>query len=321
MWRRERTMRARGLLALTALVPLLAVATHARAGQLHVFACEPEWASLAKELGGDAVDVYAASTAMQDAHRIEARPSLVARMRGADLVVCTGAELEVGWLPVLLQSAGNTRVQPSTNGFFAAADFVTRLEVPTQLDRAAGDIHPGGNPHVHLDAHNIARIAAALSLRLAAVDAAHAADYRARGDDFAQRWQAATARWEAEGAPLAGMRFVSFHKDLVYLAHWLKLVEVANIEPKPGLPPTAAHLADLVGKLGQLSQGQLSQGEKGADVITRNPFQDPKPAEWLSEQTHVPLVTLPFTVGGSATASDLFKLYDETVTLLLGARH
>ena len=303
----------RSLAAATIVATLAAAPADAT---LKVFACEPEWASLAKELGGDAVDVYAASTAMQDAHHIEARPSLVARMRSADFVVCTGAELEVGWLPVLFQSAGNTRVQPSTNGYLAAADFVTRLEVPTQLDRAAGDIHPGGNPHVHLDPHNIAKVAAALSARLAVVDAAHAADYRARGDDFQQRWQAATTRWETEGAPLAGMRFVSFHKDLVYLAHWLKLVEVANIEPKPGLPPTAAHLADLVGKL-----GQSVSGEKGADVITRDPFQDPKPAEWLAAQTHVPLVTLPFTVGGSATATDLFKLYDETLALLVGARH
>jgi zinc/manganese transport system substrate-binding protein len=302
--------------AMTALVVSGTLAAAPAQAKLKVFACEPEWASLATELGGDLVDVYAASTAMQDAHRIEARPSLVARMRSADLVVCTGADLEVGWLPVLLQSGGNTRVQPATNGYFAAADFVARLEVPNVLDRAAGDIHPGGNPHVHLDAHNIAKIAAALSVRLAAIDAAHASDYRARGDDFAQRWQAATLRWEAEGAPLAGMRFVSYHKDLVYLAHWLKLVEVANIEPKPGLPPTAAHLADLVGKL-----GAPSAGEKGTDVITRNPFQDPKPAEWLADQTHVPLVTLPFTVGGSATATDLFKLYDETLSLLLGARH
>ena len=134
---------------------------------VNIFACVPEWASLARELGGDKVSVYQASSPLQDPHRIEARPSLVAQMRRADLVICTGAELETGWLPVLMQTAGNRNVQPGTPGYIAAADYVDRLEKPTQLDRAAGDIHPGGNPHVQLDPRNIAKIAVVVSDRLA----------------------------------------------------------------------------------------------------------------------------------------------------------
>src|SRR5436190_18317210 len=118
---------------------------------LNVFACEPEWAALAQELGGDKASVYSATTALQDPHRIEARPSLIARIRSADLVICSGSELEVGWLPLLLTQSGNSRIQPGTPGYLEAAQFVARLEIPKVIDRSLGDIHPGGNPHVHLD--------------------------------------------------------------------------------------------------------------------------------------------------------------------------
>jgi len=137
---------------------------------VNVFACLPEWASLATELGGDKVSVYQASNALQDPHRIEARPSLVARMRSADLAICTGAELEIGWLPVLLQTAGNQKVQPGKPGFIAAAELVDRLEIPTRLDRAEGDVHPAGNPHIQLDPNNIAKVATVVTQRLQQID-------------------------------------------------------------------------------------------------------------------------------------------------------
>src|SRR5437588_11111701 len=126
---------------------------------LNVFACEPEWAALAQELGGDKVSIYSATPARQDPHRIEARPSLIARIRGANLVVCSGSELEVGWLPLLLTQSGNDRIQPGSPGFLEASQFVIKLEVPRVVDRSLGDIHPAGNPHVHLDPRNIARVA------------------------------------------------------------------------------------------------------------------------------------------------------------------
>ena len=217
-------------LLLAAIVPTQAFAA------LNVFACLPEWASLAQELGGDKVSVYQASSPLQDPHRIEARPSLVAHMRSAKLVICTGAELETGWLPVLMQTAGNRDVQPGTSGYIAAADYVDRLEIPTHLDRAEGDIHPSGNPHIQLDPHNIAKVAVVVSDRLAQVDPANAAFYAARGDDFQARWHAAIARWEQHARPLKGMRLVPYHKDSVYLIHWLGMVEVMDIEPKPGIP-------------------------------------------------------------------------------------
>jgi len=289
---------------------LLLTAAQPAPAALSVFACEPEWAALTETLGGDDVSVYQATTAMQDPHRIEARPSLISRMRRADLVICTGAELETGWLPVLLQTGGNPRVQPGTAGYIAAADYVDRLEVPTRLDRAEGDIHPGGNPHIQLDPHNIAKVAAVLSERLAKLDPAHAAAYAERGSEFQSRWHAAIRGWEQTAAALKGMRLVPYHKDAVYLIHWLGMVEVMDIEPKPGIPPSAGYLAELVTRI---------QNE-GADAITRSAYTNPKPSRWVADHTGVPLVDLPYTVGGTPGAKDLYGLFDDTIARLLQAR-
>src|SRR3954463_1004764 len=202
---------------------------------LRVFACEPEWGALTRELGGNLVDVTVATTAAQDPHQVQARPSLIARMRNADLVTCTGAELEIGWLPILLQQSGNAKIQPGQPGFFAAADQVRKLEVPTTLDRAAGDVHAAGNPHIQLDPRNIAAVATALGTRLQQVDAAHAAGYAQRSAAFTQKWQQALARWATQAAPLRGLPAVSQHKAYAYLYDWLGLREVAVLEPKPGV--------------------------------------------------------------------------------------
>src|SRR4051812_16431169 len=151
---------------------------------INVFACEPEWAALAQELGGDKVSTVSATTAFQDPHHIEARPSLIARMRSADLVVCSGSELEIGWLPLLLTQSGNGRVRPGSPGYIEASQYVVKLEVPRVVDRSMGDVHPGGNPHVHTDPRNIAKVAVVLAGRLAQLDAANAATYRSRAEAF-----------------------------------------------------------------------------------------------------------------------------------------
>ncbi|MEP6738768.1 MAG: zinc ABC transporter substrate-binding protein [Caldimonas sp.] len=289
-------------------LPLLLAAVPAQAA-LRVFACEPEWGALAQELGGSLVDVAVATSALQDPHQIQAKPSLIARARNADLVVCTGAELEIGWLPVLLQQSGNAKVQPGQPGNFAAADFVRKLDVPGQLDRAQGDVHAAGNPHIQTDPRNIALVAAALATRLQQVDPAHAADYAKRQADFAQRWQQAVARWATQGAPLKGMAVVSQHKAFVYLYDWLGMKEVAVLEPKPGVEPTASHLQEVLAAL------------KGTPVkmVLYSAYQDPRPSEWLSKNAAIPAVKIPFTVGGSDAAKDLFGLFDDTLARLLGA--
>ena len=276
---------------------------------LRVLACEPEWAALAQELGGPLVEVASATTAQQDPHQVQARPSLIARVRNADLVVCTGAELEAGWLPVLLQQSGNAKVQPGQPGNFAAADFVRKLEVPASVDRAQGDVHAAGNPHVQTDPRNIGTVATQLTSRLQQVDATHAGDYAQRGAAFQQKWQQAIARWTAQAAPLRGMPVVSQHKAYVYLYDWLGLKEVAVLEPKPGVEPSAAHLQNVLATLKATP----------ARMVVSSAYQDPKPSEWLSRNAGLPMVRLPFTVGGSDAAKDLTGLFDDTLARLLAA--
>jgi zinc/manganese transport system substrate-binding protein len=274
---------------------------------LNILACEPEWGALAKELGGDKASVYVATTAMQDPHRVEARPSLMARARNADLMVCTGAQLEVGWAPLLQTQSGNSKIQAGQPGYFEATSVLSLLERPSSVDRAQGDVHPAGNPHVHLDPRNIAKVASALAQRMASLDGAQAAYYDARAKDFARRWSEATARWTEQAAPLKGMPVVVYHKDLSYLIAWLGMREVGALEPKPGIPPSTAHLAELL------------QGLKAAPAkaVLRSAYNDPRPAEWLAERARIPAVLLPYTVGGTDRAKDLFGLYDDTLARLL----
>lgn len=288
---------------------LLLVTASPALAALNVFACHPEWAALAKEIGGDKVSVYTATTALQDPHRIEARPSLVARARTADLVVCTGAQFEIVWMPLVQTQAGNPKIQAGQPGYFEAASIVPLLERPARLDRSMGDVHPGGNPHVHLDPRNIARIATALAERMSGLDAAEAANYQARAKAFLDRWREATARWEKEAAPLKGLPIAIHHKNLTYLVNWLGMREIGTLEPKPGLPPSTAHLTDLLERLKQTP----------AKAVVRTAYNDPRPAEWLAQRAGLPSVVLPYTVGGTEHAKDLFGLFDDTITRLLAA--
>jgi zinc/manganese transport system substrate-binding protein len=292
--------------ALTLFFLALAPASQAA---VRVLATTADWGALTRELGGDRVDVYVATTAMQDVHHVEAKPSLVARARTADLLVANGAELEAGWLPVLLQESGNPRIQRGAPGFFEAASAVTLVEVPAKLDRAMGDIHPLGNPHLHLDPHNVAAVAKLLAAKLTAVDPAGADYYAARAADFDRRWTEAMARWQAKAAPLRDMPVVIMHRDQSYLRRWLGLRELAAIEPKPGVPPSAGYLGELVTKLAATPP----------KMILLNAYNDPKAANWLANRVHAPAVVLPYSVGGSPGAKDLFGLFEDTLAKLLGA--
>lgn len=274
---------------------------------LRVLACEPEWAALTQELAGKRATVTSATTARQDPHRIEARPALLARARQADLLVCTGAELEVGWLPLLQREAGNAGIQPGQPGYFEAARHVRLLDKPVSVDRSMGDVHAAGNPHVHLDPRNLLLVAEALAQRLAELDPAGAAYYAERQRAFAQRMEAAIAKWTQQAAPLKGRPVLVHHQNWTYLAHWLGIEVVGTLEPKPGLEPSPAHLATLLETL----------KAQPAKAVLRTPYQSPKASEWLAERAGVQAVVLPYTVGGSATAQDLFALFDDTIARLL----
>ena len=299
----------RSILLAALAAPLLALTAAPANAALRVFACEPEWGALTQELGGSLVDVSVATNALQDPHQIQAKPSLISRARSADLVVCTGAELEIGWLPILLQQSGNAKVQTGLPGNFAAADFVRKLEVPTTVDRSQGDVHAAGNPHIQTDPRNIAAVAVALGARLQQVDPAHAADYAKATADFSQRWQKAMAGWTAKAAPLKGVSVVSQHNAFVYLYDWLGIKEVAVLEPKPGVEPTASHLQEVLATLKAVP----------ARMVIYAAYQDSRPSDWLSQNAGIPAVKLPFTVGGTDGAKDLFGLFDDTVASRLTA--
>jgi zinc/manganese transport system substrate-binding protein len=277
------------------------------AADLRVLTCEPEWASLVEMLGGDNVSVNSATSGLQDPHRIQARPSLMAQARRADLLICTGADLEIGWLPLLLRQSANATIQTGQPGNFAASDYVTMLDVPARLDRSEGDIHPYGNPHLHLDPRNVALVAHALAERLASLDPENSASYLMGNETFQARWTEAIRNWEQQAAPLRGLRVAIYHKSWVYLFNWLGIDEVATLEPKPGVPPSGAHLADVLARV----QSQPVR------AVLRASYQDDRASQWLSDRAEIPELELPFTVGGSEDVDDLFALFDATVSLLL----
>ncbi len=285
---------------------ILGLVATSTASALNVFVCEPEWGSLVRELAGDKAETTIATTAFQDPHRLQARPSLIAAVRRADLIVCTGADLEIGWLPLLLRRAGNAKIQPGNPGYFLAADHVRRIEIPASIDRAQGDVHPQGNPHIHLHPRNVERVTEALAERLGNIDPANSAFYQSRLHDFLHRWGEARDRWEDRAASLAGMRLASHHRSFSYLADWLDLDIVATLEPKPGIPASGAQLAALLEQL---------TPHPPAGVI-RTPYENEKPSQWLSERLRIAEIKLPFTIGGTSDAVDLFSLYDETIRML-----
>ena len=279
------------------------------AAELRAFTCEPEWAALLNELAGDKVAAYSATTAYQDPHHIEARPSLIAKLRRADLLLCSGAELEQGWLPMLLRQAGNAKVRPGQIGYMEAAQFVVLIDKPERLDRSMGDVHAAGNPHFHLDPRRMLSIALKVSERLQQIDAVNADYYRQRHVDFSARWQQAIEGWQQQALPLKGKRMAVHHKDWRYLFDWLGIEEAATLEPKPGVAPSAAHLAKLKRVLQQ----------QPASLIIYNSYQSDRAAKWLSRQSGIPMQQLPYSVGGAEDTDDLFGLFEVIIRRLLEA--
>ncbi|WP_257291111.1 metal ABC transporter solute-binding protein, Zn/Mn family [Endozoicomonas sp. ONNA1] len=275
-------------------------------GALTVFACEPEWAALSEAIAPEA-KVYTATTARQDPHHIQARPGLISKMRKADIVVCSGAELETGWLPVLQMKSANPKVQTGDKGLFFAADQVETIGKLEKVDPTMGDVHPEGNPHLHLDPYRVEKVTRALAERMAELDPGNRDQYKANAKKFSERWEANIERWEKVAAPLKGKNLVTYHSNFDYLLEWLGVNVVGDLEPKPGLPPSSRHLASLL---------ELSK-KTSIDAIIFASYQDKKGADWLSQRAGVPAKELPMTIGGSEQSVDLISLYDDLIQKLL----
>jgi zinc/manganese transport system substrate-binding protein len=288
-------------------VAAAALASPAYAKQLNVFACEPEWGALATEIGGDKVSVYTATTGAQDPHQVQARPSLIAKARSADVAVCTGAELEIAWLPMIAQQSGNSKIAAGGTGAFNATSAVRLVEAPARLDRAEGDIHAGGNPHIQTDPRMMIPVSKAMAAKFAALDSANATTYATRQVDFEKRWTTALAGWTAKAAPLKGVSVAVQHHSWPYLENWLGITEVTPLEPKPGVPPSSGYLAQVLQKL----------QANPVRMVIRAAYEDDRPSAFISEKAKIPAVVLPFTIGGTDQAKDLFSLYDDTINRLL----
>lgn len=271
---------------------------------LNIFVCEPEWEALLAAHAPDA-DIFSATTAMQDPHYVQARPSLIARMRRADLAMCSGAELEVGWLPMLQNRSGNRAVQTGSETMIFAADHVRMLDTHDHVDRAMGDIHAHGNPHVQFAVNDMPALSRVVSERLSQVDPDNAHQYQANGMRFRSQWRRNIERWQDQASVLQGKKVVGYHATYRYLFDWLGVEQVADLEPKPGLPPTTSHLQSLT-----------RLGKQGFDAIIFSSHQNQRPANWLHNQTGVTVVELPLTVSKNQS---LVELYDQVIDTLVKA--
>ena len=275
---------------------------------LTVFACEPEWAALTQALLPGA-KVYSATHHLQDPHHIEARPSLIAQLRNADMAVCTGAELEAGWLPMLQSKASNPKVQNGQPGMFYAADQVSLIHpFKGTVTPFSGDVHVQGNPHLHADPHRLLAVARALALRLSAIAPAEKPGIERQLQQFETALTGKIQAWEQLAKPLRGRTVVTQHANFGYLWLWLGLKPVADLEPKPGLPPTPNHLARTL--------AQTRAAPPMAIVIAQH--HAPRPAQWLSGQLGAPqkLLVLPATVSGDGPDA-LFRWFDLMVNRLV----
>ncbi|MCK0162749.1 zinc ABC transporter substrate-binding protein [Marinobacter sp. S6332] len=290
------------LAVLTGLISLPARA------DFHVFACEPEWTALARVFIPDA-HFTTATSYLQDPHYIEARPSLIAAMSRADIAVCTGASLEAGWLPALLQRAGNPDIQTGQPGLFFASDHAQLFAPHDHVDRSMGDVHPEGNPHVHLSPDQLPNIAKALAERLGAMRPDNSADIFARYIKWRVNWNFHRANWQERAKALQGRSLVIQHTGFSYLLRWLGIGATMDLEPKPGLPPSASHLNQL------LADPRL---EDAAAILIAS-HQNQKPAQWLSAQIRKPILVLPGTVTDDSKTDTLAELISEIINRLESA--
>ncbi|HSM91336.1 MAG TPA: zinc ABC transporter substrate-binding protein [Anaeromyxobacteraceae bacterium] len=290
---------------LFAVLLLAAVAPSPARAALHVVTTTEGLAALAREVAGDGASVESLSRGTQDPHFVDANPILALKLRGADLLVDVGLDLEIGWLPPLVTQSRNARIQPGGPGRLTAASAVTVLDVPTgPVDRSVGDLHPAGNPHFLADPRRAVRVAGAIAERLAALDPGGAAAYRGRAAAFAKRMDAALARWGAALAPLKGRAVFTHHRTLVYFLDWAGLRSDGEMEPRPGTPPPPAHLADLV-------QRAKRDGVRACLV---EGYYDPRSDALVARLSGAKLVVLPGDVGGDPAASG----YERWIDLLVG---
>jgi zinc/manganese transport system substrate-binding protein len=279
-------------------------------GKLNVMASTEDLASLAREVGGEKVNVESIAKGYQDPHFVEAKPSFILKLQKADLLIAVGRELEIGWLPPLMQQSRNNRIQPGAPGYLDASLSAIILEIPTgQITRAMGDVHPLGNPHYWLDPENGKRVAKEIADKLSELRPNDKAYFSQRLDDFTMRLDAAEKRWLAMMAPYKGMKVVTYHRSFPNFAERFGLDIVGYVEPRPGIPPTPQHTLDLINEMKR----------QNVKLVLVEPYFDLKTPNSIGQQTGAEVLVMPPSVGGVKEASDYFKLFDYDINLLTGA--
>jgi len=280
---------------------------------MRVVATTPDLAAVAREIGGDRVNVVALAKPTEDPHFVDAKPSFIVTLNRADALIDGGAELELGWLPPLLENARNGKIAAGAPGRIVASEGIRLVEIPTSFDRSKGDIHSLGNPHFMIDPLNVKIVARNIATHFAQIDPKSAATYSANLSKFNTRLDTKLAQWQQQLAPYKGAKIVTYHRDFPYLAQRFGLVTLDELEPKPGIAPSPAHLAQVIGKM----------KANNAKVILVQPFQNRKTAETVARQTGAVVIDAPQQPGAAANASTYFDSMDNLVRAIasgLGAQ-
>jgi ABC-type Zn uptake system ZnuABC Zn-binding protein ZnuA len=279
------------------------------AAQLRVVATTPDLGSIAKEIGGDKVTVVALAKPTEDPHFVDAKPSHIVTLNRADALIEGGAELELGWLPPLLENSRNGKIAAGAPGRIVASEGVRMLEVPTSFDRSKGDVHSLGNPHFLIDPVNVKIIARNIAGHFSQIDPKNAATYNGNLSRFNAKLDTKFAGWQKQLAPYRGARIVTYHKDFPYLAERFGLTIVDELEAKPGIAPSPAHLAEVIGKMKSTN----------AKVILVQPFQNRRTAETVARQTGATVLDVPQQPGAVPNTDSYFDMMDHLVNTLAGA--
>ena len=297
------------LTRMAAAAALIFVTASSATAQIRVVATTPDLAALAREIGGSAVSVVALAKPTEDPHFVDAKPSHIVTLNRADVLIEGGAELEIGWLPPLLESSRNAKIGAGAPGRVVASSGIRMLEIPTSFDRSKGDVHSLGNPHFLMDPASVKTVARNIAARFSRVDAKSASAYAANLARFNSRIDAKTAEWQRTLAPFRGSKIVTYHKDFVYFASRFGLVVVDELEPKPGIAPSPAHLARVISDM-------KSQSVK---VVLLQPYQNRRTAETVARRTGAAVLEMPQQPGAKPGTASYFGMMDYLVNTLAGA--
>jgi zinc/manganese transport system substrate-binding protein len=292
---------------LTIVFVILAFAGEASYAKLKIVVSYPYIRDITERIGEDKVSVEALGKGDWDPHFVVPRPSFIARARDADLLIINGAQLEIGWMPPIINQSNNPKIVPGQNGLLDLSTFIALHEVPTNVSRSMGDVHPGGNPHFLMDPSNVPVIASAIAQKLSSMDPANSSVYKKNNDAFAAKWKTKLKEWDEKMKPLRGVKVFQYHKLYDYLLERYGIIDAGNLEPLPGIPPTSKHIEDLIGKAKR----------ENVHLILQDVYHPYESSKYLESKTGAKMIVIPHDVQAVREATDIFSLFDAIVKELM----